>query len=112
SGNDVPAQDRAPQQAQVDRERRGERPRRELREGEALEIVLLLDPPSPLDEVGLHVAGERDRPAKAECAEAKEVAREVTEARAAGSGLHFAPCVAPSAARTPFTRSWTRPMPQ
>ena len=67
--------------AEVDRELRGERARRELREREALDVVLLRDPAPSLDEVALHVPGERDRPAEAERPQAQEVHQERPEGR-------------------------------
>src|SRR5262249_49762536 len=73
-----------PHPAEIDRELRGERTRRELRQRQALEVVLLLDPAAPLDEVALHVARERDWPAEAEGPEREEVAGEVAQAGADG----------------------------
>src|SRR5207249_1181512 len=66
--------------SEVDRELRRERPRRELREGEPLDVVLPRDPAALVDEVALHVADERDRSAEPECAEAEEVAEQLAEA--------------------------------
>ena len=51
--------------AEVDRELRGERAGRELREREALACTPRREPAARLDEVALHVADERDRPAEA-----------------------------------------------
>jgi hypothetical protein len=66
--------------AQVDRELRGERPRRELGEREPLLVVAFRDPAPALDEVALHVAGERDRPAESGGPQVEEVAHERAEA--------------------------------
>ena len=65
--------------AEVDRELRGQRTGRELREGEPLLVVLGRDPTPSLDEVALHVPTERDRAAKAERPEAKEVSQEIPD---------------------------------
>src|SRR5439155_10298979 len=74
--------------SEVDRELRRERPRRELREGEPLDVVLPRDPAALVDEVALHVADERDRSAEAECAEAEEIAEQLTEAARRRRGRH------------------------
>src|SRR5205085_10869983 len=61
------------------RELRGERSRRELREREPLDVVLLADPPLALDEVALHVTRERDRPAEPDGPELQEVTDEAAQ---------------------------------
>src|SRR5439155_10583636 len=60
----------------------------ELREGEPLDVVLPRDPAALVDEVALHVADERDRSAEAECAEAEEIAEQLTEAARRRRGRH------------------------
>lgn len=65
--------------AQVDRQLGSERARSELRQGEALEVFLLREPASSLDEVTLHVAHERDRPAESEGAQLEKVADEIRQ---------------------------------
>ena len=62
--------------AQAHGELGGEGPGGELREGQALEVVLLGEPRAALDEIALHVADERHRPAEAEAAKVEKVANE------------------------------------
>ena len=64
---------------EVDRELCRERPGRELRQGEALLVVLQRDPSPPLDEVALHVADERDRAAESGRPEVQEVDAEIAQ---------------------------------
>ena len=70
------ARDPAVDVAQAHGELGGEGPGRELREGQALHVVLLGEPRAALDEVALHVADERHRPAEAQAAQVEEVANE------------------------------------
>ena len=49
---------------QIHRELRRERTGGELREGQAIEIVLPADPATLVDQVSLHEAGKRDRTAE------------------------------------------------
>src|SRR5262249_30794544 len=89
--------------AEIDRELRRERTGSELRQRQALDVVLLGDPAALLDEIALHVAGQRDRPAEAERAEPQEVAEEPRERDGLGllgfrngcrgSGHRFAPAL-------------------
>jgi len=63
--------------AEPHRQLRHERARHRLRDREALEVLLLRDPAAPLDQIALHVPGERDRAAEAESAQPQEVARDI-----------------------------------
>jgi len=63
--------------AEIHRELRCERSRRELRKRQPFEVVLLRDPAAILDQVALHVTGERDRAAESERAEAEEVEEQI-----------------------------------
>src|SRR5262249_14615876 len=59
---------------------------RELSEREALDVVALRYPASLLDEITLHIAHQRDRPAESRRAQAKEVEEQLTE-RAGGEAF-------------------------
>src|SRR5262249_62060645 len=63
--------------AEVDRERGGEGPRRELRERGALLVILGRNPAPLLHGVALHVPAEGDRTAEADGAEPQEVAEQI-----------------------------------
>jgi hypothetical protein len=58
---------------EVHRELRGKRTGRELGQCEAFLVFLCGDPAAPLDQVLLHVPGERNRTAEAQRAEAQEI---------------------------------------
>src|SRR5262249_55573948 len=63
--------------AEIHRELRRQGTRRELRQRQPLDIVLLRDPPAVLDQVALHVSRPRDRSPEAQRAQLQEVAREL-----------------------------------
>src|SRR5207245_5895243 len=85
-------------EAEADRELGRERARRELREGQGLEVLLPAEPPAPLDQIPLHVAHERDGPAEAEASQIGEVAEERARRSSRGRGGvgHRAPSRNPS----------------
>ena len=70
------AEHSAARPTEVDRELRGERPGRQLREREAAFVFVEREPATIVDEVALHRAGERDRTAEARGAEVQEVSNE------------------------------------
>src|SRR5262245_59818469 len=61
-------------EAEVDAELRGERARHQLRERQAFLVVRLRDPLPVLDQVPVHVAHKRHRPAEPDGAELRHVA--------------------------------------
>src|SRR5262249_59817361 len=81
------AQQPAANPTEVDRELRGEWSGGELRQSEPVFVVLGFDPAALLDEVALHVAAERDRPAEPERPETEEVPEELRQR----AGLHRGP---------------------
>src|SRR5947208_13992185 len=72
---DLPFASRAP--SEVDRELRGERPRRELRKGQSFTVILLGNPLALLNEIAMHVTDQRDRAAETESAQAQRVQDEL-----------------------------------
>src|SRR5437588_5735350 len=75
--------------AEVDRELCRERAGGELRKGEALLVLLRVDPAALLHQVLLHVSGERNRPAEPQRAEPQEVEEKRPQARTLdGAGRH------------------------
>src|SRR6267143_1430735 len=73
------AKDAGANPPQVDGELRRERSRRQLRERQALDVILAGNPAASLDQVALHVSSEGDGPTKAESAEAQEVEEELPQ---------------------------------
>src|SRR5207237_3405337 len=101
--------------AEVDRELCRERAGGELRKGEALLVLLRVDPAALLHQVLLHVSGERNRPAEPQCAQPQEVEEKRPQARSLnGAGGHrrdvfvvlrAAPVSAAVAARAAYSAS-------
>ncbi len=63
--------------AEIDRELGGKRARHQLRQRHALLVVTFGNPATPLDEVAVHVADQRDRSTEAPGAEREHVAHEL-----------------------------------
>ena len=66
-------------EAKVDRQLRSQWPRSDLREREPFLIVGLGNPLAFLDQVAVHESHERNRSAKAKCAQPQEIKHELPE---------------------------------
>src|SRR5881398_1484595 len=83
--------------SRVDRELGRERARGELRKGEALLVLLRVDPAALVHQVLLHVSGERNRPAEPQGAKPQEVEEKRPQARSLHGGRRGGPRVPPVA---------------
>ena len=65
--------------AEVDCQLRRQRPGRKLCQRDAFFVVAIGNPSPPLDQIAVHIAGQRDGPAKAEGTQAEEIEHELPE---------------------------------